>query len=123
MNSRVRASQPNRQASLHGHIYLALPLALTLAACSAHCEPKSSVPDNPAQLAALKNVQARAFKDCTQVDARCQYLLEQEGGGEIRIRTNFVFAEGGSGRCIQAAGDYEDAVYDSTGKFLRVDPQ
>jgi len=107
---------------MHLRICLPLPLAWILAACSGHCEPKSSVPINPAQAAALKNARNRNFKDCTQVGARCQFLIDQDGGDKIRVRTNFVFAKDGAGRCIQAAGDFEDAFYDSAGEFLGVDP-
>ena len=97
-------------------------LTLALAACGENCEPKSSSPANAAQATALANARARNSKACALPEARCQFLVQQKSD-QLWVRTNFVFAESGSGQCIQAGDGVEDAVYDSAGKFLRVDPQ
>jgi hypothetical protein len=99
-----------------------LPLTLAFAGCGEHCEPKSSSPASPAQEAALADARSRNAKACSVREARCQFLVEQRND-QLWVRTNFVYAEGGSGQCIQAGDGVEDAVYDLAGKFLRVDPQ
>jgi hypothetical protein len=99
-----------------------LPLVLTFAACGEHCDPLSSSPANAAQAAAMADARIRNAKACGLPEARCQYLVSANDTNDIWVRTNYVFVES-SGQCIQAGDGVEDAVYDSTGKFLRVDPQ
>ena len=80
----------------------------------------SSVPKNSAQSAALADARSRKAVVCPDSQRRCQFVIDEDPDGSLRISLYFVrtdFFEG----CTFEHQDSEVFVYSREGEFVRIE--
>jgi len=82
------------------------------------CE--SSVPTDPAQIAALADARSRKAKACSGSQGLCKFEVNQDPDGLLRVSLYFVEANFFDG-CIFKAQDSEVFAYTRGGEFVRIE--
>ena len=81
------------------------------------CE--DSVPENPAQSAALMDARARKAAACRSSEAGCLFEIFANDDGTIQIRLDFGRTDFFDG-CVFEGSDHEELMYGREGEFIRV---
>lgn len=95
-----------------------------LCACSAKIAPDCARQPETAKLdgaekAALADALARYAERCRLQDRQCDISLARNGRKDIVVTITSTYPDKDGGRCLQAPGDQELAVYRPDGTFIR----